>query len=402
MAATTYKNRIISPNRLPFLQAQILQEIYLSIHNQIELDIKKISTITDYQENSKILKDAINSLSFKKFIEGDFQKGFSIPSYRIDLYNFIIANNDCKNKNYSTNILNFQYTNKINDDNLLFDKIKTINDYNKEGVCHRWYDYLEDFPFTLIEEKINQYKINQKSLIVEPFAGSGTTNVISKMFNINSIGFDANPLMTFISKVKTTWDINLKQLKNNVIDVASQFLENINNIDQLDIDKDFLDKMPKKEINQWLSVGQQKEVILLKHIIKKVKNSKIKNLLLLAMSRSAIDASFVSFCPGTTFYPFREKEDFWNCFTNKIIDIYNDLQKLQSPQNSYGDVSLISDTCLNANKYIKPDSIDFLITSPPYPNDLELHQTNSTGNVYVGFCQKYGRGTKYKKENGKG
>ena len=138
----------------------------------------------------------------------------------------------------------------------------------------------------------------------------------------------------------------------------------------MELKKGFLKYMPKKELNQWLSPSLQKEVNLLKNLIDETENLKIKNLLLLAMSKSCFDASYVSLCPGTTFYPFREKEEFWNLFTKKIIQIYNDLHSIQK-HDSYGKSSLINDTCLNASKYINNDSIDFIITSPPYPNDLE-------------------------------
>lgn len=366
------QTKIISPNKLPFLQSQILQKLYLDIHNNIKTTIENIAKITDYKTESKILNDAIKALDIKEFVNGDFDVGFSVPEQRVGLFKVVTKKNDYVHKKYSHNILKLQYVNKINGKSYsLFEQIKTVKDYNNEGVCHRWYDYLEDFPYELIEEKINKYKITEKSLIVEPFAGSGTTNVTSKMFGINSIGFDANPLMTFISKVKTTWDIDLKEFKREVIKISENFLKNIHDFEKLNIDNDFLVRMPKKELNQWLSIALQKEVVLLKHYIKKIENDKIRNLLLLAMSRSALDASFVSFCPGTTFYPFREKEEFWNLFTNKIIDIYTDLEKIIGQKIEYPKATLINDSCLNANKYIEPHSIDFLITSPPYPNDLE-------------------------------
>lgn len=364
--------KIISPNRLPFLQSQILQKIYIDIHNQEKISIEEIAKIADYKPESKILNDAINALVTKKFLLGGLDEGFSVPEIRNDLYNSIVKKNDYKHKEYSKNILKFNYVNKRNGKhNTLFKKIKTISDYNNEGVCHRWYDYLEDFPYTLIEEKIKEYNIQENGLVVEPFAGSGTTNVTSKMFNIKSIGFDANPLMTFISEVKTTWNIDLSELKTEIINVSQKFLDNIHNIDQLEISRDFLEKMPRKELNQWLNPAMQKEIILLKKYIMEVADIKIRNLLLLAMSRSALDGSHVSFCPGTTFYPFREKEEFWNLFTNKIIDIYSDLEKIQSKKNSFTEADLINDSCLNASKYIQENTIDFLITSPPYPNDLE-------------------------------
>jgi DNA modification methylase len=363
------KKKIISPNKLPFLQSQILQKIYLDINSKKHTTIQGISEITGYKKDSKILNDAHKALNRKGFITGDFESCFKVPEYRDELYQYVISKNDYVHKEYSKNILDFQYVNKSkkNTDQLL----RTISDFNNGGVCHNWYTYLEDFPYSLIEKKINKYNISSNSLIVEPFAGSGTTNVAAKMFGIDSVGFDANPLMSYISRVKTTWDIDLTLFKKEVVKISKNFLKNIHKFDTLDLNRDFLEKMPIKELNQWLSPALQNEVLLLKHLIKKTKNKDIRNLLLLAMSRSCLDASHVSFCPGTTFYPFRVKEEFWNLFTNKIVDIYGDLKKIQESGKVFKNATLFDDSCLNAKKYIEKDSIDFLITSPPYPNDLE-------------------------------
>ncbi len=398
--------KLISPNKLPFLQAQVLQKIYLNINNNIASTIEEFAEITDYKKDSKILSDAIKALNIKKFIDGDLENGFFVPDDRTNLYKSVVNKNDYVHKVYSDNILRFQYINKVNNSinnnassDIQVDLFQTnttnkntisnnvISHYNKSGTCHRWYDYLEDFPYYLIEEKIKEYGLSENSIIVEPFAGSGTTNVSSKMFNMKSYGFDANPLMAFISSVKTTWDVHLENYKKEVISVAKNFLENIHNIENLAIDNDFLDRMPKKELSQWLSFGLQKEIILLKSFIKKGKDEKIKNLLLLAMSRAALDASFVAFCPGTTFYPFREKEEFWNIFTNRVIDIYKDLQKMQEFGIVYPDATLINDSCLNARKYIKDNSIDFLVTSPPYPNDLEYTRQTRLEMYMLDFVQ---------------
>lgn len=89
------------------------------------------------------------------------------------------------------------------------------------------------------------------------------------------------------------------------------------------------------------------------------------------MSKSALDASYVSFCPGTTFYPFRPKEEFWNLFSYKIINFIRDIEVVQLKRKSFQKAKFFNDSCLNAKNYIKPNSVDFLITSPPYPNDLE-------------------------------
>ena len=88
----------ISLNKLPFLQSQILQKLYLDIHNNIKTTIEDIAQITNYKKESKILNDAIKALITKEFLEGDFEKG---------LYNLVVRKNDYKHKNYSKNILNF-------------------------------------------------------------------------------------------------------------------------------------------------------------------------------------------------------------------------------------------------------------------------------------------------------
>jgi len=374
------KKKLVNPNKLPFLQSQILQRIYIDISLNKKTTLESISIVTSYKPESKILNDAIKSLFLKQFIIGDFENGFYVPKERLDLYKLIINKNDYVHKEYSANILKLEYSkrkrkNKLHLQNTLFSNSNhsnnTISKYNKGGICHRWYNYLEDFPYYLIEDKISEYELNESSLIVEPFAGSGTTNVSSKMFGIKSVGFDANPLMSFISTVKTNWNIDLNLLESEVLRISKKFLDNIHNFDNLKIDRDFIDKMPRKELNQWLSLGLQNEVVLLKYYINTVKNVDIKNLLLLAMSRSALDASFVSFCPGTTFYPFKEKDEFWDLFTDKVVEIYNDLEKLKRLNTNFAEVKIINDTCLNASTYINNNSIDFIITSPPYPNDLE-------------------------------
>lgn len=392
-------DRTVNPNKLPFLQVQILQRIYLDLFEQRQTALEDLAELTDYPKDSKILKDAIDALVRKGFLEGDLFKGFRLPEYCTDLFSRIVKKNDYKHKKYSDRILRFTKSNSLS--LKLFDNEQSISDLNKHGVIHKWYDYLEDFPYSLIEDKIREYKIKHDSLVVDPFVGSGTTLVSANMFHCNSVGFDANPLMTFISEVKTTWDIDLTLYKKQVIKIAKQFLDKIHDYDAMEPKKGFLENMPKKELNQWLSSSLQKEVNLLKNLIDDITDKKIKNLLLLALSKSCLDASYVSFCPGTTFYPFREKEEFWDLFTKKVIQIYEDLEKVQK-HNHYGKSKLINDTCLNASKYIKPKTINFIITSPPYPNDLEYTRQTRLEMYLLDFVKNMDEVQQIKKKMVKG
>ena len=88
------------------------------------------------------------------------------------------------------------------------------------------------------------------------------------------------------------------------------------------------------------------------------------------MAKSAFDTSYVALCPGTTFYPFRVKKEFWDEFGNKVLTKIKQLN-LINKNVSFGSSKFYNDNCINVCKHLKNNSVDFAITSPPYPNDLE-------------------------------
>ncbi len=359
-----------SPNNLPFLQAQILGRIYLNISKLRDTSLDELAELTDYPKSSKILFGAIKALIQKRFLIGypDQPSLFSVPEDRLDLFQKVIEKSDTTHKHYSKTLIdNF---NNQPTQLMLFLERQSISELNKHGIIHKWYGYLEDFPYWLIENKIREYNIQKGCLVLDPFCGSGTTLVAANMLHIDAVGFDTNPLMAFVSKVKTTWDINLERLKKEVILVAEEFLSEVKDIGHIEFLDQSIAKMPKKEINQWLSPVLQREISILKRIILNVEDERIRELLLLALSKSCFEASYVALCPGTTFYPFREKGEFWNIFSETVIRMYDDLKPIQQ-YNNFGRSKVINDTCLNIGKYIVQNSIDFIITSPPYPNDLE-------------------------------
>lgn len=388
-----------TPSGLPFLQAQILQQIYLDISRNKSVDINLLSQISDYPPQSKILNNAIESLVKKNFITGSLDEGFVVPEFRFDFFQKVIKKFDYNGKVYSSKIIN--HINKKYTQVELFLETKSISDLNRFGVIHKWYDYLEDFPYSLIEEKFIEYKLKNDSIVVDPFCGSGTTMVTANMFRYDAIGFDANPLMTFVSKVKTTWNINISTLNETIRKVGDKFLKKVKMLTYNSFQNGFLQTMPKKELNQWLSPRLQQKVSLLKSIISEINDKKIRELFLLAMSKSCFDASYVSLCPGTTFYPFREKEEFWNLFTDKIIQMHDDLKAIQI-HNHYGKTKTITDSCLNAQSHLKDNSIDFIITSPPYPNDLEYTRQTRLELYLLDFAKNMNDIQKIKRSMAKG
>lgn len=355
--------------KLPFLHSQILDYIYLKIFNCGKPSIKELSEITGYPVDSKILLNAINTLNQKGFVEKKDNFEFSVPENVKAFFQERI-----KSINYIDTFYDIDFIelidNHVAEQLPLFNQIQSISDLSQFNVVHQWYDYLEGFPFSLLEESIKKYDLKRGNLILDPFCGSGTTLVSSNLFGLNAIGIDANPLMCLVSQVKTNWDIQIDELQDIFRSITTRFIEIVKDIEHYQFKNDFLDVMPKKELNQWMSNKMQKEVALMKDLIYEINCEKIHKLLLVILGKSAFDSSYVALCPGTTFYPHRQKEPFFNVFCKKAAQIYKDLETIQR-FDSYGKTKIYNRSAIEVCSFIEEESIDFIITSPPYPNDLE-------------------------------
>lgn len=359
----------MNTKKLPFLQSQILEYLYVKISDKTIPTIDELSELTGYPKDSKILLNAIHLLIKKGFIENGSNFNFKVPQSRKSFFEEIIQKIKNQNTKYNEELID-QIDKKTSWQLPLFQECHSISDLNRYGVVHRWYDYLEDFPFTLLEEGIKKYSLKKGDLVLDPFCGSGTTLVSSNFFQLNAIGIDTNPLMCLVSEVKTTWNIDVEKLKDIYKEKTEKFIKLAQNVENYSFKNDFLKRIPKKELNQWMSLRMQKEVSLMKDLISEIEDGKIKKLFMAMLGKSAFDASYVALCPGTTFYPHRQKEPFWDVFCKKIIQVYNDLRLVQK-FDTYGKTKIFNKSAAETSSFIEKNSIDFIITSPPYPNDLE-------------------------------
>ena len=80
---------------------------------------------------------------------------------------------------------------------------------NKKEPIHRWYPFVEGYSREFIESILKEMK--KKELVcLEPFSGSGTTALELQNNNIPCYAFEVNPLMYLIARVKleNNYDVN--------------------------------------------------------------------------------------------------------------------------------------------------------------------------------------------------
>ena len=64
----------------------------------------------------------------------------------------------------------------------------------------------------MVRDYINDFKLDKRSVVLDPFCGTGTTIVEAKLNDIPSVGIEANTFAHFASQVKTNWDIDTNKL----------------------------------------------------------------------------------------------------------------------------------------------------------------------------------------------
>lgn len=86
---------------------------------------------------------------------------------------------------------------------------------------HRWFTYPAGYSHKLVEAKIDEYMLTDSHSIMDPFVGTGTTSVAAKAMGVNSIGIEAHPFVYWIAKTKLHADYDVRELAEDAATIHS-------------------------------------------------------------------------------------------------------------------------------------------------------------------------------------
>lgn len=251
---------------------------------------------------------------------------------------------------------------------------------NEKEPIHRWFKIKEGYSKELIFNLIDELNISN-GYIVDFFNGSGTTTLSAKQKGLDYYGFEQNPFLYLLSKVKLS-DYNkvdvqeITFLKEKILSEYSR-VKGVNNIN-LSIFKNVFRE-------------NSTDMLKIKTMISEIKNDKIKEFFLIGATSILEDVGYAKKDGNGLKYPKNKKAvNFVQKFSEKIDLMLFDISNNDKKSSQLSNI-VWSDSRNISKKYLKKieNNSSLVVFSPPYANCFDYTEVYKLELWFSGSVREY-------------
>ena len=246
---------------------------------------------------------------------------------------------------------------------------------------------LHKYPAKYIPEyprwAIKKYTGNKNNIVLDPFCGSGTSNVEAKLAGHNSLAIDVDPLARFITKNKTT-----NQNKTKLLSTKEQLYDQLSSIkSSKELPENF------DMVKLWFRPKVAKELYGLKRQITQINDSKLRDFFLLCFSssiRKVSNADPKLVLPKISKYMRIAEENGREINVietfKKITDFSTErILEFSNATSAQTKVKIIGND--SRKMKIDDETITLAVTSPPYLNAHDYVRSHKLELFWLGLAQ---------------
>lgn len=262
---------------------------------------------------------------------------------------------------------------------------------NKHIPFHRWYPFIEGFSGDFINKIIENLDY-QPSCCLDPFAGSGTTPLVCQENGMRCISFETNPFLFDLMRVKLKRDYNYENLELIVAAIKKDLKKYRKKWSYPKVETQTL--FEREGLKKWIL---NKDVVWgILDILKEIESleNDNKDLFKIALASNLLPASNVfrngkclSYKPNWQKNAITRK-DVHNKFINTCDVFLEDISKNKKKEID-NSKSCISGDARELIHKLKDDSIDLVITSPPYLNSRDYTDVYRLELWMLGYIKTY-------------
>jgi len=273
----------------------------------------------------------------------------------------------------------------------------------QDKAAHNWYRFVLAFPPHLVSHYLERFNLRPGQRVLDPFCGTGTTPVECLKHGIDSIGIEASPMAHFACQVKTDWTPSPKALLAHAQDISENAIFELH---KMGIDDTVLpDDLTIQQLQHqslWRQLPDEQVKLLIKGSISPVPlhkclvllqqinqhpNIALKSHARLAFAKMVVThASNLRFGPEIGVGAMKANAPVISAWLEEMLMMAMDLEQLHDQRN-LAVAQVHHNDARNVGSILEPNSIDALITSPPYPNEKEYSRATRLEAVLLGFIQ---------------
>jgi DNA modification methylase len=249
---------------------------------------------------------------------------------------------------------------------------------------HRWFRYSAGFSAEWAKNLIVSLRSNGRISILDPFAGSGTALIAAEKAGVEAFGFESHPFMARIAGAKLLW----KSVEAPVlIEAASKLVERARNIsnDRPENIPPLLAKCYAPDV--IVKLFSMREAFLRLPASDKA----VTELLWLAITAILRSCSHVGTAQWQYVLPKKRKMrvlDPFTAFQSKIREMADDI-RFACRLGFSSDAQIFVHDARKLSP-LPAESIDLVITSPPYPNNYDYADATRLEMTFWGEVESWG------------
>lgn len=250
---------------------------------------------------------------------------------------------------------------------------------NKSLPFHRWVPWIAGFSANFVEDCFRNY-LNPslspaKITVLDPFAGVGTTLIEGIMHGYNVLGFEINPYAYLACKLKlNAHKVDVSEIEKVLDTFLRYYKKRIN-------DKSYqLRSKPPKDFGTrapFYSPKVERKVLIFFDFLPNIKNLEIRDLFKLALGTRMVSFSNYSYEPSLGRRSSSGKPDIIDADVEEVLagkirtmiaDI-KEFEELHAETAKNLEARVFNESFFKARDFCEFESIDLLVTSPPYLNN---------------------------------
>ena len=254
----------------------------------------------------------------------------------------------------------------------------------EDRAVHDWYRFVLSYPPHLVREYLEKFEVTPTMTVLDPFCGTGTTIVECKKRGVASVGIEANSMAHFASATKVEWDVEAGHL----LEAAERIAAWVENYLDEDLACQLRELPPDSQriilTNSISPLPLHKTLVLLQGI-EENKDKRLEPYLKIALASALVGPiSNLRFGPEVgVSKKLKTDAPVIESWLEDVRAIAGDLKEFRDLADVPTQVHRADARILPT--LIEPNSIDAVITSPPYPNEKDYTRTTRLESVTLGF-----------------